>query len=97
MSDKEEIDWIVTQFKATGQHPLCQTPPGGSPLPSRFPTPNPEWIFESRVIGYSNSIVQQQFQMNANPVSGLVSGLIYGNNQISCGNIQTTEWIVTQS
>jgi hypothetical protein len=29
-------------------------------------------------------------------VTGLVSGLVYGNNQISCGNIQSTEWIVTQ-
>jgi hypothetical protein len=50
---------------------------------------------EIRTSGYPSAIVQQQFTMHANS-SGLVSGSIYGNNQISCGNVQSTEWIVQQ-
>jgi hypothetical protein len=47
----------------------------------------------AEVIGYPAAIVQQQFTLTANPTTGIVSGSVFGNNQISCGNIQSTEWI----
>jgi hypothetical protein len=50
----------------------------------------------AEVIGYPAAIVQQQFTLTANPSTGIVSGAIFGNNQKSCGNIQSTEWIVQQ-
>jgi hypothetical protein len=50
----------------------------------------------AEVIGYPAAIVQQQFTLTANPTTGIVSGSVFGNNQISCGNIQSTEWIVQQ-
>jgi len=28
--------------------------------------------------------------------TGAISGAVYGNNQISCGGVSTTEWLVTQ-
>ena len=43
-----------------------------------------------------NAIVQQQFIICANPSTGLISGNIYGADQIFCGNINSTEWLVTQ-
>jgi hypothetical protein len=50
----------------------------------------------AEVIGYPAAIVQQQFTLTANPTTGIVSGTFFGNNQISCGNVQSTEWIVQQ-
>lgn len=44
----------------------------------------------------SNAIVAQQFDMRANPSTGVISGSVYGNDQILCGNIYSTQWIVTQ-
>ena len=49
----------------------------------------------AEVIGFPSAIVQQQFTMHANG-AGLVTGSVFGNNQISCGNVQSTEWIVQQ-
>jgi|SRR5271157_3424329 len=49
-----------------------------------------------QVIGQANAIVAQQFDMRANPVTGLISGNVYGNNQILCGNVQSTQWLVTE-
>jgi hypothetical protein len=31
----------------------------------------------------------------ANPNTGVISGNIYGQDQIFCGNINSTEWLVT--
>lgn len=44
--------------------------------------------------GNGSAIVAQQFNMLANPITGLNSGSIYGNDQISCGDTQSTEWLV---
>lgn len=41
----------------------------------------------AQVYGNPSVIVQQQFVIRANSTTGLISGMIYGNNQISCGNI----------
>jgi hypothetical protein len=40
--------------------------------------------------------MQQQFTLTANPTTGIVSGSVFGNDQISCGNIQSTERIIQQ-
>jgi hypothetical protein len=45
------------------------------------------------VIGFPANIVSQQFNMTANPITGVVAGAVFGNNQISCGNIQSTRWV----
>jgi hypothetical protein len=49
-----------------------------------------------QVIGQSNAIVAQQFDMRADPRTGIISGSIYGNNEILCGNVESTQWLVTQ-
>lgn len=42
------------------------------------------------------AIVAQQFDMRANPTTGLISGSVYGKDEILCGNVNSTQWIVTQ-
>src|SRR5260370_545653 len=49
-----------------------------------------------QIIGNSQAVVAQQFDMRPNPASGLISGVIFGNNQIACGGIQSTQWPGTQ-
>jgi len=49
-----------------------------------------------QVIGNSAAIVTAQFTLYANQTTGLISGSVYGNDQISCGGIQSTEWLVTE-
>src|SRR6266568_4618682 len=49
-----------------------------------------------QIIGNSQAVVAQQFDMRPNPASGLISGVIFGNKQIACGGIQSTQWLVTQ-
>jgi hypothetical protein len=69
----------------------------GNPIPTAYLTFQ-LWNCSGQiaeVIGFPSAIVQQQFTMHANG-AGLVSGSVFGNNQISCGNIQSTEWIVQQ-
>lgn len=48
------------------------------------------------MIGYPAAIVQQQLTLASNQTAGIVSGSVFGTIQISCGNIQSTEWIVQQ-
>src|SRR5208282_3786366 len=49
-----------------------------------------------QIIGQSNAVVAQQFDMRPNPTTGLISGSVYGNNQIACGTVTSTEWFVTE-
>jgi hypothetical protein len=42
------------------------------------------------------TIVAQQFDMRPNPTTGLISGSIYGQDQILCGNVQSTQRSVTE-
>jgi hypothetical protein len=42
------------------------------------------------------AIVAQQFDMRANPTTGVISGSVFGNDQILCGNVASTQWIVTE-
>jgi len=44
-----------------------------------------------QVIGQPLVVVPNQFDMHADPTTGLIAGNIYGNNEILCG----TEWLVT--
>jgi hypothetical protein len=37
-----------------------------------------------------------QFDLHADPTTGIISGFIYGQDQIFCGNVNSTEWLVTQ-
>jgi len=48
------------------------------------------------VLNINNAIVQSQFDMHADPNTGVISGSIYGADQIFCGNVNSTEWLVTQ-
>jgi hypothetical protein len=34
--------------------------------------------------------------MRPNPITGLISGAIYGQDQILCGNVNSTQWLVTE-
>jgi len=45
--------------------------------------------------GTPTTVVAQQFDMRPNPSTGLISGAVYGKNQIFCGNVTSTEWLVT--
>lgn len=47
------------------------------------------------VLNNPTAIVEQQFDLYPNPTTGLVSGTVYGNNQIYCGNVLSTQWVVT--
>ena len=50
-----------------------------------------------QIIGNPYAIVSQQFDMHPSPTSGLISGSVYGNDQILCGNVKSTQWPVTPS
>jgi len=41
-------------------------------------------------------VANRKFDMHADPDTGVVSGHIYGQDQIFCGNMNSTEWLVTQ-
>ena len=43
----------------------------------------------------TGGIVQAQFTIRANASTGLISGSIYGQDQILCGNVESTQWFVT--
>jgi hypothetical protein len=43
-----------------------------------------------QIQGNSFAIVAQQFDMRPNPTTGLISGSIYGEAQILCGNTHCT-------
>jgi hypothetical protein len=47
-------------------------------------------------VGESVAIVQSQVNLAADPLTGMISGSVYGNDQISCGGTQSTEWLVTE-
>jgi hypothetical protein len=47
-----------------------------------------------QVVGAPQVVVGAQFDIRANPTTELISGWIYGNNQISCGNVQSSQWLV---
>jgi hypothetical protein len=49
-----------------------------------------------QVVGVPQVVVAQQFTLRANTTTGLIPGWVYGNNQISCGNVQSTQWLVTE-
>jgi hypothetical protein len=49
-----------------------------------------------QVVGASQVVVGAQFDLRANSTTGLISGWVYGNNQISCGNVQSSQWLVTE-
>lgn len=49
-----------------------------------------------QIIGQPYAMVAQQFDMRANPTTGVISGSVYGNDQIECGNVLSTQWIVTE-
>jgi hypothetical protein len=49
-----------------------------------------------QVGGNPLAIVAQQFDVRANPTTGLITGSVYGNNQILCGNVLSTQWLVTE-
>jgi hypothetical protein len=34
--------------------------------------------------------------MRPNPTTGLIVGSVYDNDQILCGNVASTEWLVTE-
>jgi hypothetical protein len=42
------------------------------------------------------AIVAQQFDMRPNPTTGVISGATYRLDQILCGNVNSTEWVVTE-
>ena len=48
-----------------------------------------------QVIGNPQAIVSQSFDIHPNPATGIISGVIFGANQISCGGVQSTQWQVT--
>jgi uncharacterized protein (DUF2062 family) len=41
------------------------------------------------------AIVAQQFDMRPNPTTGVISGATYRLDQILCGNVNSTEWVVS--
>ena len=57
-----------------------------SQSPSSFP----------QVVGNPFAIVAQQFDIRPNPTTGLISSAVYGKDQILCGNVASTEWLVTE-
>jgi hypothetical protein len=46
-----------------------------------------------QVVGNPFAIVAQQFDMRADPVTGIITGAVYGSNQILCGNVLSTQWL----
>jgi hypothetical protein len=49
-----------------------------------------------QVQGNAFAIVAQQFDMRPNPTTGLIAGSVYGQDQILCGNVNSTQWLVTE-
>jgi hypothetical protein len=49
-----------------------------------------------QVVGNPLAIVSQQFDMRPNLTTGVISGTVYGSNQILCGNVFSTQWLVTE-
>lgn len=49
-----------------------------------------------QIVGNPYAIVAQQFDMRPNPTTGLIVGAVYGKDQILCGNVNSTQWLVTQ-
>jgi hypothetical protein len=49
-----------------------------------------------QVVGNPFAIVSQQFDMRANLTIGVISGAVYGSNQILCGNVFSNQWLVTE-
>jgi hypothetical protein len=45
-----------------------------------------------QVVGNPLAIVAQQFDMRPNPTTGVITGAVYGSNQILCGNVYSTQW-----
>lgn len=45
--------------------------------------------------GHSITVVQQQFDLHPNLSTGLISGSVIPNDQILCGRVASTQWIVT--
>jgi hypothetical protein len=39
-----------------------------------------------QVVGNPLAILAQQFDMRPNPTTGVITGAVYGSNQILCGN-----------
>jgi len=46
--------------------------------------------------GLNFSVVATQFDMHANTQTGVISGSVFGKDQIQCGGVNSTEWLVTQ-
>jgi hypothetical protein len=49
-----------------------------------------------QIVGNPFAIVAQQFDIRPNPTTGLISSAVYGKDQILCGNVASTEWLVTE-
>jgi hypothetical protein len=47
------------------------------------------------VSGQPQTIVQFTFDLRANPTTGIITGTVLGNDVILCGNVASTEWIIT--
>ena len=48
------------------------------------------------MVGNPLAIVAQQFDIRPNPTTGIIIGAVYGSNQILCGNVFSTQWLVTE-
>jgi hypothetical protein len=46
-----------------------------------------------QVVGNPLAIVTQQIDMRPNPATGIITGAVYGTNQILCGNVFSTQWL----
>lgn len=46
--------------------------------------------------GLNYSVVATQFDMHANTQTGVISGSVFAKDQIQCGGVNSTEWLVTQ-
>jgi hypothetical protein len=49
-----------------------------------------------QVVGNPFAIVAQQFDIRPSPTTGLISSAVYGKDQILCGNVASTEWLITE-
>lgn len=47
------------------------------------------------VSGQPQTIVQFTFDLKANAMTGVITGTVLGNDVILCGNVASTEWIIT--
>jgi hypothetical protein len=48
-----------------------------------------------QLVGNPLAIVSQQFDMRPNPTTGVITGAVYGSNQILCGNVFSTQWLTS--